>query len=378
MPPFWIHPVRLLWSFWRVGRRLAPVNLPFAPSPTDLREWNLKILPPGFTPTKPFPTNGKLTIGLHRLLIEVGIAQTLATTSWDPRSCYALYRYGGDFAGTAPRLRFYSGTDQKDPRLTAVASEEIATGITCYLLREHFGLPHLSDVYACIQNGELQYVDSSSEKRPDYFCQDNLGETVLVESKGATGTRSAITRRIDPEGWEQVQNVFPTSLPLRPSCGRVVIGTHFCIEGKHPRSETTTIIKDPEGKQSLNQNSNSDIVLRLAYAKCLRFMGQDAIAERLIALMPIDEFERIFDLPLAQLGQISFLQLGMTSFGDSIGFYGPIAKALFSNSERSIRNEVYSSLHAFSEIRGSMEAIGYNLSNGVIVVHDLDKLMEGI
>ena len=378
MPPFWIHPVRPLWPFWRAGRRLAPVNLPFAPSPTDLREWNLEILPPGFTPTKPFPTNGKLTIGLHRLLIEVGIAQTLATTSWDPRSWYALYRYGGDFSGTAPRLRFYSGTDQKDPRLTAGASEEIATGITCYLLREHFGLPHLSDVYACIQNGELQYVDSSSEKRPDYFCQDNLGETVLVESKGATGTRSAITRRIDPEGWEQVQNIFPTNLLLRPSCGRVVIGTHFCIEGQHPRSETTTIIKDPEGNQSRSENPYSDMLLRLAYAKCLRFMGQDAIAERLIARIPIDEFESLPDFPILQLGQVNFLPLAMTAFGDAIGLYGPTAKALFLNSEKSIRDKIYSALEGFSDIRGSIEKFGYSLPNGVIVVHDIKRLKEEI
>ena len=378
MTSFWIHPVHFSFPFWRAGRRLAPINLPFAPSPSDLREWNLEILPPSFTPAVPFPSNNKLTVSLHRLLIEVGIAQTLATTSWDPRSWYALYRYGGDFTGTAPMLRFYPGVKQKDPRLTQVMSEEVATGITCYLLREQFGLPHIADVYACLQNRELDYVDPLLKIRPDYFCQDNSGLSVIAESKGAKGTRSNITGRIDPEGWDQVCNVAPTNLSLRSSCGRVVIGTHFCVHGQHPRSETTTIIKDPKGKQSLNKNPDSDMVLRLAYAKCLRFMGQDAIAERLIARMPIDKSERIFDLPMEQIGQISFFPLGMTAFGDSIGFYGPIAKALFLNSERSIRNDVYSSLNDFSEIRGSMETLGYSLSNGVIVVHDLDNLMEDI
>lgn len=378
MPPFWIHPLHSFWPFLRVGQRLAPFNLPFAPSPSDLREWNLEILPPGFTPAKPFPTNRKLTVGLHRLLIEVGIAQTLATTSWDPRSWYALYRYGGDFTGTAPSLRFYHGVNQKDPRLTAVASEEIATGITCYLLREHFGLPHIVDVYACMQNGELHYINHPSKKRPDYFCQNNSGESVLVESKGAKGTRCDITNRIEPEGWEQVNNVSPTNIPLRPACGRVVIGTHFCVDGQHPRSETTTIIKDPDGKQSLNEDPNSDMVLRLAYAKCLRFMGQDAIAERLIARMPIDKIELIIDVPMKQFGRVRFLPLGMTAFGDAIGLYGPTAEALFSNSGRTIRNEVYQSLDGFSEIHGSIETPGYALPNGVIVIHDLEKVMEEI
>ena len=93
-------------------------------------------MPPAFSPANPFPANGKLQVSLHRLLIEAGIALSLATSSWDPRSWFALYRYGGDLLGTSPLLRFYSGVLDKDPRLTAVGSEEIATGITCYILRD--------------------------------------------------------------------------------------------------------------------------------------------------------------------------------------------------------------------------------------------------
>jgi hypothetical protein len=119
--------LRALWPMWRVSNLLSPFPLPFAPSTLDIRHWNVELAPLGAVLSNPLPTNNQLDVSLHRLLIESGIALTLATTPWDPRSWFALYRYGADFAGTHPALRFYSGVLLKDPRLTAVASEEVAT-----------------------------------------------------------------------------------------------------------------------------------------------------------------------------------------------------------------------------------------------------------
>lgn len=372
MPPWF----RFLSPFWRVRHRLSPIPLPFAPSPSDLREWNVEIVPPTFSPANQLPANGKLQVSLHRLLIETGIAMTLATSSCDPRSWFALYRYGGDFAGTAPFLRFYSGVRDKDPRLTAVASEEIATGITCYLLREYFDLDHIADAYACIQQGELPYVNSSVKGRPDFFCEDSQHRTVLAESKGATGTRSAITHRIDPDGWSQVNNVTPVKLPLRSQCGRVVIGTHFCVKGSHPRSETTSIIKDPDGRPSHERNPESDMVIRLAYAKALRFMGQESLADRLLLRRELPEpFSRIENMPLPRLGDLPILPLGLTPFGDAIGLYGPTAKALLSRATRSMREAVTESLREFRDRRTALHSVGYAFPNGVIVIHEPDELI---
>ncbi|GMW03138.1 MAG: hypothetical protein AMXMBFR84_42730 [Candidatus Hydrogenedentota bacterium] len=300
---------------------------------------------------------------------------TLATSSWDPRSWFALYRYGGDFAGTATRLRFYEGVLEKDPRLTAVASEEVATGITCYILREHFGLDHIADAYACIQRGELVYVNPPLQGRPDYFCEDSRGETVLAESKGSTGTNSSITQRIDPEGLAQVQNVRPVSKPLRGTCSRVVIGTHFCVESRHPRSETTTIVRDPEGEPSQERNPNSDMVVRLAYAKALRFMGHDVLAARLIARRPFPEtFPPLEDAALPRLAGLPVLILGESPFGDAIGFYGPTIKALFARSTATILESVNRSLLEFKDQRARLEPLGYGLPNGVVVIHEPDEL----
>jgi hypothetical protein len=359
---------------------LSAFPLPFVPSITDVREWDVEIDPAGTVLSKPLPASGKLNVSLHRVLIETGIAMSLATSSWDPRSWFALFRYGGDFLGTAPKLRFYSGVREKDSRLAAVASEEVATGITCYLLREHFRLTHIADVYACIQRGELSFVRPNDESRPDYFCEDPSGETVLAESKGSTGTRSSITRRIDPEGWEQVQNVVPTNLPLRNGCSRVVIGTHLCVEGSHGRSETTTIIKDPDGDISKERNPESDEIVRLAYAKAFRFMGHDSAGDFLVNRRRMESlfpFSVADDLP--RIGEMSFLPMSFTPFGDAIGFYGPVGKALLSAGSESIKPKIATALDRISQLEKQSALlspeVGYVLPNGVMIIHNPEVIV---
>lgn len=366
----------LRWNILQSLRHLlTSVPTPIVLSITDIREWNVEIEPDDTMLDKELPDSGRLNVALHRILIETGIAQTLATTSLDSRSRYALFRYGGDFAGTAPKLRFDRGVKDKDPRLTAIASEEVATGIACYILREHFGLVHIADVYPCIRLGELEYVSEDLESRPDYFCEDSDGKTVIAESKGATGTRSSITSKIDPEGMNQVQNVAPVNLPLRDTCSRVVIGTHFCIDGQHPRSETTTIIKDPDGEEGKNLDTESDQLMRLAYAKALRFMGQEIFSELLIN-RAVDKFKVLFRERqiFRNVNGIPFLPMGVTIFGDVIGFFGPVGEVLSSSSEKSLKSEIRAALSGISSYgrQGNLlpNKFGYILPDGVMIVHD--------
>ena len=341
--------------------------LPYTPNPHDVREWNIELNPPTCSPPVAFDPRRQIRVSLHRLLIEAGIALTPATSIYDPRTHFALYRYSGDFSGTAPRLRFYSGVSSKDPRLTAVASEEISVGIACYILREHFDLAHITDAYAALQAGELQYVNANSPIRPDFFCQDLGGEVVIAESKGATGTRSTIAYRIDSEGWDQVQNVQPINHHLRSSCSRIVIGTHFCIDGMHPRSETTTIIKDPEGKPSLERDYTSDTIIRQSYAKCLRFIGQDNLADRLLVRQSTDIPA---DYPEEKINGIPFMILGLSPFGDLVGLASSVAKALFRTQSKSLTESVTAALKDIGKLRSEIKQHGYILSNGVAVFHE--------
>ena len=364
-----------LSPYWRVQHGFAPIWLPAIPNVTDTREWNVKVDPEGTVLNKCLPKDGKLKVSLHRLLIETGIALTPATTSWDPRSWFALYWYGLDFAGTSPKLRFNPGFSKQDPRLTAVASEEISIGITCYLLREYFALDHIADVFPLIKSGDLEYVDPGLEKRPDFFCEDCNGETVLAESKGATGTRCSIEHRIDPEGLQQVQNVRPATKPLRTTCSRVVIGTHFCVQGVHKRSETTTIIKDPDGPESRNVNPDSDVLMRLAYAKVLRFSRHDELAERIF-----DKNVKTF-LDSDVLGQLPtvrgfpVLPLCELPFGGVVCMLAWVAKDLFfGNTEGAAA--IRRTLDEFRESSVELAGVGYALSNGIVIVFDENSLMK--
>lgn len=360
-------------SSYRCFPPYDPLCCPFyRPSPTDIRQWHIELDPPSATIPVPF-VHGGIGVNLHRILVEAGIALTLATTPFDDRAWFALYRYSGDFAGTAPSLRFYSGARSKDPRLLAVGSEEVATGITCFLLREHLGVDHIADALSALQSGDLEYINRIPAIRPDYFCLDSHGEVVIAESKGSTGTRSSITSRIVPEGWDQVQNVRPVNHPLRAMCGRVVIGTNFCIQGIHSRSETTTIIKDPNGENGQAQNPNSDTPILLAYAKALRFMGQNLLAERLLYRIPLSSEEDLrFEFPLRQIAGQRFYVTGFTPFGDYMRVTEDVAKLLFLAPQKPLSQHMHEVLSEFRNQRRDFENRGYALPNGIFVIHQWD------
>jgi hypothetical protein len=79
-------PWFLLFPFLRAQHGFAPFPLPFAPGMADMREWRIETDPPAFATPNPIPANGRIVVSLHRVLVETGIAMTLATTPWDPRS----------------------------------------------------------------------------------------------------------------------------------------------------------------------------------------------------------------------------------------------------------------------------------------------------
>lgn len=352
------------------GFSYVPILLPHAPSPRELREWKVEINPNNMNLPNPLPRNRKLHVSLRRILLETGIALTPALSVFDPQSWFALYRYGADFLGTNPSLRFYNGIMKRDPILKAVAAEELATGVTCYVLREHFSMMHISDVYDNIQNGELEFVDPNSEERPDYYCEDIFGEFIIAESKGVIGTRGNLNKHL-PKGWSQVQNVRPVNHRLRQTCNRVVIGTHFCVDGIHARSETTTVINDPEGLQGRGDNLESDMPMRLSYAKFFRFIGQDALADKLV-------FSRILqqedEYPIMIVNNVPVWVLGFTPFGGLIGLYAKVFKSLFYERNGLTRSSVTEALHEFQGMRETFNGLGYTLPNGIVLIHDWDDL----
>lgn len=339
------------------------------------RTWNIELVPPTPIPGVSLTDGLAITTSLHRILLETGIALTPATSAFDPRSWYALLRYGLDFAGTGNKLRFEKGVTAKDPRLTTIAAEEVSVGVACYLLKKYFGVVHVADVNGCINANELRFVQKPvGDKRPDFFCVDHSNAGRIVESKGAVGTRCAVANRVEVDGWEQVNNVTPTKLPLVAACARIVIGTHFCIDGQHTRSETTTLIKDPPGEPSDQENPDSETAIRLSYAKCFRFIGRDDLAEVCLSGERNVRIEDQADSVTHPQG--SFVPLSITPFGDTIGLDTKVYKALIEEPNSILRPAVGKLGESKFYNEDDADAEGYRLPNGIVVIHnDIESLL---
>ena len=98
-------------------------------------------------------------------------------------------------ACTTCHVYIREGFDELDPRITGIATEEIANGITCYMLREHFNLIHIADAKQFIDDFWFETISKKPEYQPDYIAQGIDGKVVICESKGALGTRSTLNRK---------------------------------------------------------------------------------------------------------------------------------------------------------------------------------------
>lgn len=359
---WWLH-YRPIGHRWRHHLGLfEPSRIPL----TDSREWSLVLDPPAMSIVKP-DVAGKVRAPLHRILLEAGIALTKATSLWDSRAWFAVDRYFPVFQGTGPRLRLEASTDEMDPRLKAVLAEEVATGIACFFMREHMEIVHISDTAPLLKSGDCDFIkDRDGDKRPDYFCLDEKKEVVLMESKGKIGTPSVIRNDVYQRGWTQITNVFPVNHHLRESCGRVVIGTTLTIDGQHSKSDTTTLVKDPRGTRGNSRNPDSDIPIRMSYAKALRFGGQDYLADLLIHRSRVLGME----FPLRKFGGLEVAIFGITPFGGFIGALASVVRVLKANSTSNIAQPIAEALGEFRRVRDEarMEGDGYFLPNGIAIL----------
>lgn len=338
------------------------------PGLTDVREWDVEKRPRNLILPHPLPTDNRLRVSLHRLLIETGIANSFATIASDIENQHSLLKYGNVFTRTSPELVLQNRGRMNDPYDASKLSNEIGTGITCFILREYFQLPHITDIWACLQTGTV--VKSSPRtpwnklKRPDYFCLDRDCHVVIAESKGVTSKLEEAVSK----GKTQVKSVKPSNqFTFRRSCGRAVIATQFGIEST--RTETTlTKIIDPPSQSSEIVSNTSDLPIRQAYAKFLRFVGQDELADILLLGIRLDE------LPFPTIQKnvnfpVTFL--GFTPFGDILGMHSDIARLLFlrnHNLNDDLRIALSESEYSLNNFNGH----GFVFSNGVVVLYNFD------
>jgi hypothetical protein len=190
-----------------------------------------------------------------------------------------------------------------------------------------------------------------------------MDQRIFVEAKGTVGARSRLTQPL-AKGKRQVENVQSAHAP-RPGGDRLVFGTNLCIDGVHTRSDTGTVILDPEGaKSEAPLLAASDYVVRVAYAKVLNFADHAFLASLLLLGLPwpkIEEPERI------EIGRLSLVVLAAFPLGGLVVIDERIWTELRHHDGRDLRRTIGGALGALGEALAARELQGrlVLLSNGV-------------
>ena len=365
MYPPWIVDCPLC----RIHHRLAPFQLPGMPSIADMREWEVEFQPPNCN--APVPISGNppmLRASLHRILLETGIAMSRATVSSDPQAWFALFRYGQMFCHKSVGLEFRSDFLDLDFHLRGLAADELSNGIAYFILREHYGLHHISDVAPLIAktnlNPQLRYVPGSqSEIKPDLFCEDATGHTVIAEVKGTATPYGKLKIK---KGLEQVQNIEPITKPLRGNCGRIVFGTHFKVDGEKKPGTTRTVIVDPPAEPGSPTDPASDEVIRHSYAKCFRFLGLNSLSDAILLKSIIHHVE-IGGTVDSPAGRVYPLAPG--GEGLLFGIAQPVFNAILRHNNENLFHAVSEAIRQLAEQSARVsDDGGYMLGNGIVVL----------
>jgi len=248
-------------------------------------------------------------------------------------------------------------------------------------LREHLQVIDITDLYLLLGD-QVQYIpDAPYALRPDYYCTDIQNRVVLAESKGAIGTRSDITPHLE-RGQRQVENVVPTSAILREHGSRVVIATHFCVQTRHKRSDTTTIIRDPVGHAGHLKEPSDDLPVRLAYAKYLNHVGLDYLTYLLLNRQPWPTADSAARRELVvSVGGFRFVPLAVSPSGGFMCILEDVYDGMARLVEGGLTEYVNRHLEPLQRARPSLTA-GFILSNGIAVFPtippDLSMLLRSL
>jgi hypothetical protein len=288
----------------------------------DNRTWNLTLR--GMPAQAGVVVPATTTASLARILLETGLALTPARSIWNPAAWFAVFRYCDSFASQSGRLRLVPSASTWDPRLTAILAEELAVGVASYLAREYLDVIHLADVFPLIKGGDVTFrrapkVVDDKKARPDFLALDRNNQRLFIEAKGAVGTEMRLMKPL-ASGKAQVCNVdsarySPRERGGKPAADRLVIGTHFCVEGLNTRSETTSIILDPpSGRATFDpDHQNEDGVVRAAYGQLLNLADEATLAA---LLLDRARWPESFEPPIIDLGSRGQLQFQMRLLSD--------------------------------------------------------------
>lgn len=174
-------------------------------------------------------------------------------------------------------------------------SEALSCGLAAWCLWNIDSVVHIADVESLVEGTKLPQdsrlkgsmlssVNLYDNLKPDYFCVTDAGECVIVECKGTMGPPSRLNSAI-VKGKQQVSNVKPIGINMRPDAGQLVFAMNLRGEHESVRAgaDSTLNVVDPEfGSNYVPFRVNADEIALESYCKALSFMGASQDSRALI------------------------------------------------------------------------------------------------
>ncbi|WP_147439216.1 hypothetical protein [Corallococcus sp. CA049B] len=263
--------------------------------------------------------------------------------------------------------------------MTTILAEEIGVGVAVHLARTFLDVVHVADVAPLLQAGDLAFTTPpvspmSPEARPDYLGVLKSGECILFEAKGAVGTAGRLKKPLE-KAEIQVDNVqfvkhSPRTVNGQPCGDRIVMGTHFCVDGAHAKSETTTILIDPPGRGRVGDDfPPSDLPLRVAYAKAFNFGERPLVADALVRRV---DLSGVFGAPEFEVNGLSVRAVGPFLWGGVLVIDARLAAILEQGARGNLSAAVAERTNRLQEELSTLEETPYfvMLNNGIGVLLD--------
>lgn len=289
---------------------------------------------------------GEERISARDAFLCAALLMSPATCNGGAREWGFFLEYIESLRPSPGRLRLQSEVIHWDERVKTIFAERFALGLAGWMLWGAYEVLHIADAgpfinrminSTCHYNRtglrSLRQYGKNGGYKPDFFCLTATKECVVAESKGAIGPPSKLTSDIK-KGKEQVSNVDPHGVSLRPDAGRLVFATNLRHTAENPRpdKESCITVVDPDNDdEPFSINVTPDEIVVHSYCKILSLCGLQRLAMLLLRGVPIETRELSFEPPVEVRGRM--IQPLLRTSRCLIGLEVEVARLLFRNQE---------------------------------------------